>query len=233
MEELKKTKIFCIIPAFNEEKNIIKVVNDVLPLVDEVVVVDDASTDQTSALLEKLQAENQIGKLTILKHTINRHQGASLQTGNEYAISKGAEIIVHFDADGQFLASEIKDLTEPIEKGEADVVLGSRFLEKKSQIPHFKKYIIFPLARLVNRILMGVNLSDPQSGFRALSRSSAEKITIKQDRSAHCSEILSKIFEYNLRVREVPITVIYEDFGQRFSGGIRIIKDLLLGKIID
>jgi glycosyltransferase involved in cell wall biosynthesis len=222
-------KIFCIIPSYNEEKNIAKVIEEVAPLVDKLVVVDDASTDSTVKILDNIKISN----LAILKHTVNRGQGAALQTGADYAIENGADIIVHFDADGQFLAAEMKDLIEPIKNGSADVVLGSRFLTKKSNLPWTKKTMIFPLARFVNKVLLGVNLTDPQSGFRAMTREAAKKISIKQDRMAHCSEILHQIFKYKLKAQEVPITVIYHDFGQRFSGGIKIFRDILLSKLID
>ncbi|PIR13221.1 hypothetical protein COV49_02910 [Candidatus Falkowbacteria bacterium CG11_big_fil_rev_8_21_14_0_20_39_10] len=218
-------KIFCIIPAYNEEKTIIEVINKVKPHVNEIVVVDDASVDNTYQIVKELSS------LVILKHLTNRGQGAALQTGNDYALMNGADIIVHFDADGQFVAEEIKDIIKPIVENQADIVFGSRFLEKKSQIPWVKLNIIIPLARLANQLFLGVNLTDPQSGFRAMNRRAAKTIKINHDRMAHCSEIIHKAFKNNLRVKEIPITVIYRNFGQRFSGGLKIIKDLMLGKL--
>ncbi len=222
----KKKKIFCIIPAFNEEKNISKVIEEVQKMVDTVVVVDDCSTDQTL----KIAKEKNV---VVLHHIINRGQGAALQTGNEYAKKNNADIIVHFDADGQFIAEEIKDIINPILKKEAEVVFGSRFLEKKSNIPFLKKKIIFPIAKIINKYLAGVNLTDPQSGFRAMSKKAANHITINQDKMAHCSEIMFKTFQNKIPAKEVAITVIYNNFGQRFSGGVKIFKDLLLGKLIE
>ncbi len=221
----QKPKIFCIIPAFNEQKNIAKVLAQVKPIVDEVVVVDDGSTDKTA------QIANQAG-VVVLRHLFNRGQGAALQTGNQYALSKGADIIVHFDADGQFLAQEIKDVVRPIKAGEAQIVFGSRFLEKKSDIPKFKKYILLPIARLVNYLLLGVRFSDPQSGFRAFSRQAAQKIKIENDGMAHCSEILAQALKSGYKIKEVPITVIYHHFGQRLGGGVRIVKDLILARLL-
>lgn len=226
-------KIFCIIPAYNEAKNIAKVINDVKKYCNEVVVIDDCSSDDTSVLAKKAGA-------TVLRHPINRGQGAALQTGNEYALNKGAEILIHFDADGQFLAEDIPACLKLIISNEADVVLGSRFLGKESNMPNSKRFLIMPLARLVNKILFGSNLSDPQNGFRVLSRQAAQMIKINNDGSAHCNEILHKIFRYQLRVREVPVTVIYNEFGQSFFGGkgrgkgaFRILKDLFLSFLID
>jgi len=225
LEETAKSKIFCVIPAYNEERTIVKVIDEVKPYVDQVVVVDDASTDDTYALAQKQE-------VNVLHHIINRDQGAALQTGNEYALNNGADVIVHFDADGQFNAGEIKSIIAPIINNEADVVFGSRFLDIKSKIPFFKKNIIFPIARAVNKFFLGIRMTDPQSGFRAMKREVAKNLEIKQDGKAHCSEILHKVFKNKYRVKEVPITVLYHDFGQKFSGGIKIVIDLLFCKLI-
>jgi polyprenyl-phospho-N-acetylgalactosaminyl synthase len=226
-------KIFCIIPAFNEEKNIAKTINDARKYVSEIVVVDDCSTDRTLAIA---RGEN----VTVLHHLINRGQGAALQTGNDYALLCNADIVVHFDADGQFLTSEINDIVAPIVNDGYDIVFGSRFLEKKSNMPFFKKYFIMRAGRLVNKIFFGLNLTDPQNGFRAMNRKALCKIKIDYDGSAHCSEILAKTVENGLKLKEVAVTVRYSDFGQGFfsgkgrgMGGIRIVKDLIMGKLIN
>ncbi|MCU0679919.1 MAG: glycosyltransferase family 2 protein [Planctomycetes bacterium] len=218
-------KIICVIPAWNEAKTISLVVKKVLPFVQEVVVVDDGSKDETSQLAKQAGA-------TVLRHLINQGQGAALQTGNEYALTQKADVIIHFDADNQFNAEEIPIVIKPIIEQKADMVFGSRFLEKKSKLPFIKEHLLMPLARLVNKLLFGIRLSDPQNGFRAYSRLAAQKIIIKQREFAHCTEIIHLAFASKLRISEVPITVTYHRFGQNFSGGLRIIKDLILGKII-
>lgn len=224
--------IFCIIPAFNEEKKIIKVITEVLNFVDRVIIIDDASRDNTLQILEKNLKNNK--KVIILKHLINRGQGAALATGNQYALKNNADIIVHFDADGQFLAEDIKEIIQPIQAKKADIVFGSRFLSKTSKIPALKKFLILPLAKIINKLaIKNYNLTDPQSGFRAMNKNAAEKIKITQNRMAHCSEIISQSFKLNLKIKEVPIAVIYHEFGQKFSGGLKIIKDLFLGKLLE
>ena len=217
-------KTFCVIPAYNEEKTIVEVITRVKPLVDCVVVVDDCSSDKTYSLAKAQRVD-------VLRHIVNRGQGAALATGNEYALQQGADAVVHFDADGQFLSGEIQDIISPIIKEEYDVVFGSRFLEKKSKIPWMKKNIIMPIARRINLIFFNIKLTDPQCGFRALSKYALKKIKIKQDGMAHCSEIMIKAFGNNLKIKEVPVTIIYHNFGQKFFGGIRILKDLFLEKI--
>ncbi len=218
-------KVVCVIPAWNEAKNIAKVVAGAKSYVDEVVVVDDCSQDETSALAEAAGAK-------ILRHPINRGQGAALQTGNDYALKNGADIIVHFDADDQFSASEIPDMVKPIKDEGVDIVFGSRFLGKKTNFPFTKKYIIYPLAQIFTRFFLGIKLSDPQNGFRAMNRRAAETIRIFNREMAHNSEIQIKAFKNQLKIAEVPITVVYHKFGQRLSGGFKVMKDLLIHKII-
>ncbi len=220
-------KIFCIIPAYNEEKNIKKTLLNALDYSDFFVVVDDCSQDGT--ISEVLSIKNE--KIKLIKHPINLGQGAALQTGNEYALKNGADIIVHFDADGQFLSEDIPRVVEDIKNNNADIVFGSRFLEIKSEIPAFKKNIIMPIAKIFNFVFFGIKTSDPQSGFRAMKKNIAEIIKIENNRMAHCTEILAKAHKKKLIIKEVPITVLYEEFGQKFSGGIKIIKDLFFKKI--
>ncbi|MBT4209719.1 MAG: glycosyltransferase family 2 protein [Candidatus Komeilibacteria bacterium] len=217
--------IFVVIPAYNEEERIRQVLDDLSLLPYKIVVVDDASVDKTSEIVATYP------NVVLLRHRLNRDQGAALQTGNQYALARGADLIVHFDADGQFLSKEIEEVIQPILEGNYDIVFGSRFLEKKSDIPAFKKKIIFPLAKLVNRVFLGIKTSDPQSGFRAMTREVAERIQIEQDGKAHCSEIMAKAFEYKLKIKEVPITVIYHEFGQSMGHGFKILKDILFSKI--
>ncbi len=216
-------KVICVIPAWNEEKYIAGVIAKVKPLVETIVVVDDYSRDRTSELAK-------IAGAFVLRHPINRGQGAALQTGSDYALKLGADIIVHFDADGQFAAEEIPEVVAPLLAGEADVVFGSRFLGRKANLPAAKKYLIMPLGKIFNRCL-GIHTSDPQSGFRAYTREVAQSFRIENNEFAHCSEILIKLSHSHWRIKEVPITVTYHRYGQNFSTGIRILKDLFIQAI--
>lgn len=222
---LENPKISIIIPTWNEEKNIANVLSSLIEKHENIIIVDDGSSDKTVEIAKQFP-------VTILSHIINRGQGASLQTGNEYAISRGADIIVHFDGDGQFLIKEIDDLINPIINENYDIVFGSRFMEKESKIPWFKKNVLFKMGKIINRIFFNIKTTDPQSGFRAMTRNTAEKIKIEHDQMAHCSEILHKSFKYKLKIKEVPMTVIYNEFGQNLSGGVTIIKDLIIKKIL-
>jgi len=197
-------------------------------LVDAVVVVDDGSSDRTADFAARAGA-------ILLKHIINRGQGAALRTGTEYSLNNGADIIVHFDADGQFLSQDIEKIVAPIKDGAAQVVFGSRFLNSghSAAMPFFKKYFIMPLAKAANKLFFNINLTDPQSGFRAMSAEAARKISWRQDRMAHCSEIMFEVKNNNFKVKEIPIRVIYHNFGQSFFGGLKILKDLFIAMLVN
>jgi glycosyltransferase involved in cell wall biosynthesis len=167
----------------------------------------------------------------VLKHAVNRGQGAALQTGNEFAIKKGAQAVVHFDADGQFNPADILPALQMMREGNVDVVLGSRFLDTRSRIPWTKKYILLPISRLINRFLTGLYLTDVHNGFRILSRRALEKINISQDRMAHNSDIVKQIKEKGLVYIEHPVEVVYHEYGQGLSGGVQILQDIAKAKI--
>lgn len=193
-------------------------------VVDEIIVVNDCSTDGTTEIINSLP-------VIALHHAINRGQGAALKTGTEYALQNGADLIIHFDGDGQFQSQDIPAMLKPLQSDQADVVFGSRFLNQSTKLPRLKRYVIMPLARIINRLFFNIKLTDPQSGFRAMNRKAALLIQWQQDRMAHCNEILINAHSHPLRIVEVPITVIYEHFGQRFSGGIKILRDLFFARL--
>ena len=212
-----------IIPCFNEQETIAQVINGVKDF-GRVAVVDDGSTDQS---FERAQATG----VKVLRHLINRGQGAALETGDRWALENGAETVVHFDSDGQHQAEEIPKLIEPIIKGEAEIVFGSRFLNKNHKMPWLKKWLILKPAVKFQNLLLGTNLSDTHNGFRAASRRALEKIKITQDGMAHASEIVEQAVKANLKYVEVPVKIVYNDFGQGFGSGLKILRDLILGKV--
>ncbi len=229
MDSSKALKIICVIPAWNEaptlsDSALPAVVAGLRGRVDAIVLVDDGSSDHTRHLGLSLPVH-------LLSHAINRGQGAALRTGTVHALAEGADIIVHFDADGQFRGEDIERVIAPLVRGEADVVFGSRFLDQTTRMPAFKRYVIMPLARFVSRLFFRVKLTDPQSGFRAFTREVGENLHWQQDEMAHTTEILIKTHRGRWRIAEVPITVIYDEFGQRLSGGFKILRDLFLAKL--
>lgn len=219
--------MFVVVPAYNEEKNIGRVVRGLFERGHQnVVVVDDGSSDHT--VLEAKTA----GALVLL-HEINRGQGAALQTGDEYVLTRGADVVVHFDADGQFNPSDIDGAVALLRAENFDIVLGSRFLDGRSQIPWFKAKIIFPISRWINFVFTGVKLTDVHNGFRVLNRSALEKINITHNGMAHNSEIVAQIKKFNLKFKEYPVQVTYSEMGQGIKGGFKIIWDLLSGSYLN
>jgi len=216
-------KTFVVIPCWNDAKNITPVIESVKKY-GQVVVIDDGSDDDSSLVAGKAGA-------IVLKHFINRGQGAALETGNTYALENGAELVIHFDADGQHQAEEIPRLIAPILEGKVDVVMGSRFIgDTKQNVPWVKKWFILKPAIFFHNLLLGVKLTDAHNGFRALNRQALSMIHLKQDRYSHASEIVAEIAKSGLKYQEVPVTVIYKRFGQGFKGGLEILKDLFFGK---
>jgi len=209
-------KLFIVIAAYNESKKIGSVLNDLKKKYKNLVVVDDGSEDNTYEIAKKK-------KVYVLKHAVNRGQGAALKTGIDFALKKKADLIVTFDADGQFLVKEIKDIIEPIKKNKADVVLGSRFLGKAVNIPFLKK-IVLKLGIFVVYVLYGIKITDSQSGFRAMSKKAAEKIKITSDRMEHAGDFFWEIMRNKLKYKEIPITVIYDKYslkkGQKWTRSV-------------
>jgi polyprenyl-phospho-N-acetylgalactosaminyl synthase len=200
--------IWIVVPAYNEEKALEKTIKSLKSQgYNAIVVVDDCSKDHTYDIAKKTGVD-------VLRHIINRGQGAALQTGITYALSQGADIIVTFDADGQHDAKEIILLIDPIEKGKVDAVLGSRFLNSKTKISYLRK-LILKTAVIFHYILYGIKLTDAHNGFRAFSRKAASKIKITYDRMEHASEIISEIDRKNISYMEVPVTIKYTAYSLR------------------
>src|SRR3989338_9600596 len=172
-------KIVAVIPAYNEAAIIEEVVRGVKPYVDAIVTVDDGSTDTTSLFASRSGA-------IVVRHLINRGQGAALETGMRLALSIGADIVVHFDADGQHDPRDIPAMIAPVLKGQAAVTLGSRFLGQSLKMP-FSRRLILRLGILFTRFFSGLKLSDVHNGLRAFSRAAAEEIRLTHDGMAHAS----------------------------------------------
>jgi len=218
-------KTFIVIPAYNEEKRIGQVIQDLLGSgYENIVVVNDASSDKTDVIVKNCAVD-------CIDHIVNLGQGASLRTGTQYAVDQGADVVVHFDSDGQHQVKDIEKFTEKISDG-YDVVIGSRYLGSQENIPFSKKYFIHKPGVWVNWILTGLKLTDAHNGFRAMNRNSAQKIRITQDRMAHASEIPAEIKFHDLKHAEVPVDIIYHEYGQNLRGGITVVVDFVKQKLI-
>ncbi|MGC9069381.1 MAG: glycosyltransferase family 2 protein [Thermoprotei archaeon] len=192
------TDIIAILPAFNEEETIAKVILKTQKYVDKVIVVDDGSSDMTAAISEKLGA-------LVVRHNENLGKGAAIKTGFEVAKSLNCNIVVTLDADGQHDPDDIPHIIEPLLKDEADIVIGSR---NKSSIPFHRK-LGNKLLNSITNIASGTTISDTQSGFRAYSRKALEILEIKDHGIGIESQLIIDAMEKKLRIKEVPINVKY------------------------
>jgi glycosyltransferase involved in cell wall biosynthesis len=220
--------VWIIIPAFNEAGRLGITLTSLAEFAPQIVVIDDGSTDATAA--EALRHP-----VWLLKHSLNRGQGAALQTGIDFALKHGAGIIVTFDADGQHSVSDVAALVEPVEKGTADVALGSRFLGSTVGLPEGRR-LILKLGILFTRIFSRIRVTDTHNGLRALSRRAAGCISITHDRMAHASEILDQIQAHGLRYQEIPVTIHYTAGtlakGQSSWNALKMAGQLILGRLM-
>lgn len=206
-----------VVPAYNEGRSIARVVSDLVSAHWPVVVVDDGSVDDTSDVAASAGA-------TVLRHVVNRGQGAALQTGIDYAVRSGAQFVVTFDADGQHSVGDIPQLIAAL--ADADVALGSRFLGTTVGASSTRRGLLRAAVRVSNW-LSGMQLTDAHCGLRAFRASVIEELRITQDRMAHASQLLRNMRKHRLRVKEVPVTVHYTEYSrQKGQSGIQAVKIL-------
>jgi len=221
--------VIAVMPAFEEAPRVKDAVVACRNFVNRVIVVDDGSRDETSLRAKEAGA-------IVLRHRVNRGQGAALRTGTRAALKLGADVVVHIDADGQHDPCFIPATIAPIVAGTHDVVFGSRFLGVKVEgMPWSRRFLAFGI-RQFNTYALGIpyQVTDTQTGFRALSKSAAQGITFRQDEMAHCSEIL-RIVTRGWRWKEVPVRIRYTDDalakGQKASNALRIVWQLFIGSL--
>jgi glycosyltransferase involved in cell wall biosynthesis len=200
-------KLIIIIPAFNEEKTIARVIQEIprnIEGIDElkVLVIDDGSTDDTVK-----EAKN-AGAL-VVSHTKNEGLGIAFSTGLKEALKQGADIMVNIDADGQFDAKDIPKLVRPILEKRAEMVAGSRFEDKTSisQIPLIKRWGNKAFTSLIN-ILTRQHFTDTQCGFRAYSREAILRLNLF-GRFTYTQEVFLDLVNKGLKIEQVPIKVKY------------------------
>lgn len=215
-----------VIAAWNEGSIIGDVVAAIRAATDRVVVVDDCSRDATA------DAACRAGAI-VLRHVLNRGQGAALQTGIDYALAHGARFVVTMDADGQHSPEDLPALLAPLVSGQADVALGSRFLDARNTIPPVRR-LMLRCAVLFTRMTARIRVTDTHNGFRAFTREAAARIHITLDRMAHASELLDQIHDARLRYVEVPVRVHYTPYSQRkgqsSAHAVRVAFDYFIGR---
>ena len=220
--------VFIIIPAYNENAVIRSVLEKLLPCKYTIVVVDDGSAQNLFPLINDMPVYS-------ICHQVNLGQGAALQTGIEFALSKQALYIATFDADGQHHPGDIENLLEPLTDNRADVVFGSRFMEGSVHNMPVKRKLLLQTARYINYFFTGLLLTDAHNGLRAMNRKAALQIRIEENSMAHATEILAQVKKNKLHYTEIPVNIMYTGYskakGQTVWSGFRIFFDILLNKI--
>ena len=214
-------RIVAVIPAYNEGRFIGSVVLLAQKYAHVVVVVDDGSTDETAGIAEAAGA-------IVIRHERNQGKGVALNTGFRKARELDPDVVITLDADGQHIPDEMTVVAEPVLGGQADITVGSRYLEKRSRVPlhriwghQFFNYVTGRAA--------GVALTDSQSGFRAFSPLAIGSIWFRESGFSVEAEMQFQAHEHQLRVREVPITVLYHEKPKRsvIAQGLVVLNGVL------
>jgi glycosyltransferase involved in cell wall biosynthesis len=222
-------KVAVVVPFFNESKAIFTVIENLKRYqVFHLIFVDDGSEDDS---FDKIVKTTNV----CIKHPFNLGQGAALQTGFDYALSKGYEYIATFDADGQHSADDLWEMYKIIStSNNIEVLLGSRFISGAFTNASLVRRVVLKLAVLFTRLTIGLSVTDSHNGLRIMRRDVVRSFNLKQNRMAHASEILFYIKRNKFLFKEYPVSIIYTSYsvkkGQSLFGFFDILKDLFLRK---
>ena len=194
--------ILAAIPAYNEEVAIGSVVLRAKKYADTVLVIDDGSSDATAKIAELAGA-------LVIRHELNMGKGIAIRDAFVKAREMNADILVLLDADGQHNPDEIPVLLAPIQAGAADMVIGSRFLDVKSEIPTYRRAGQQVLTYLTNSVSKS-KVTDSQSGFRAFSKKAIDTLPLEEKGIGIESYLQRSADDSGLRIVEVPITCRYD-----------------------
>ncbi len=236
-----RPKLSVVVPVYNERATIEELLDRVqaVALEKEIIVVDDGSTDGTREFLQDLvqSAEHKPALMTLPRtghqirthnirvffHDKNRGKGAALRRGFHEA---HGEFVLVQDADLEYDPDEYPKLLQPLERGRADVVYGSRFLGGRHRVLYFWHYVGNKLVTTLSNVLTNVNLSDVLTGYKVFKREVVQRIELKEDRFGFEPEVTAKVVHGGWRLYEVPISY----WGRTYAEGKKITwKDGLTG----
>lgn len=220
---MKNLSLFAVIPAHNESEHIDNVVKQAKKYVDQVIVVDDASKDNTSQIAKKAGA-------IVLNHIVNLGLGGTLKTGCDAAMLMGADLIVTLDGDGQHDPNEIPKLIEALNKNQADAVFGERPFNNKMP---FTKKLGNHFFHFYSKYLFGIKVRDTQTGFRLFTSAAYKKIRWAARDYAVASEMLIRAEKSGIKYVPQVIKTIYHDNhkGTTVLDGVKIANKMMRIKI--
>ncbi|WP_399521499.1 glycosyltransferase family 2 protein [uncultured Actinomyces sp.] len=213
-----------VVPLYNEAPVVREVITAARAVFPHVVVVDDGSTDASAA-------EAAAAGAVVVRHPINLGQGAALQTGITYVLERtDARYLVTFDADGQHSPTDAAAMVERAEAEDLAIVLGSRFLDGKTDVGWLKRLVLRTVAVVSSRT-SGMHLTDAHNGLRLIRRDAAQHLDLTQNRMAHASQIIRQLGATGLPWREQGVHIVYTDYsrakGQSLWNSVNILVDLL------
>ena len=215
--------VWIIVPAFNEAQVIGDVVADLRSAFAHVVVVDDGSRDATAEVALRAGAH-------VVCHPVNLGQGAAIQTGVEYARRQpGAELFATFDADGQHRVKDVLAMLERSSRGDADLIIGTRFTGPTIvRTPPLKRFIL-RTAALLSPSSRRLGLTDAHNGLRVFNRRVADHLDLTMSGMSHAGEFIKLADENHWRVTEQPVEILYTEYslskGQPLLNGVNIVFD--------
>jgi glycosyltransferase involved in cell wall biosynthesis len=215
----KQVKLSIVIPCYNEEKTLRKCVKRVIDIADEelaveIIVVDDCSTDQSYKVATQLEKEHE--DVVIIRHQKNLGKGAALRTGFKKV---SGDFVSIQDADLEYDPKDLKRLLAPLKNGEADVVLGSRFLSSGThRVLYYWHYVGNRILTILSNMFTDLNITDMETCYKVFRREIIQGIDIKEDRFGFEPEIVAKIAHMRLRVYEMGVSY----YGRTYEEGKKI-----------
>ena len=199
-----RERTYVILPAYNEATRIQPVIEEIAERGYKMVIVNDGSSDNTLEVIKDSQRKYP-ESIFIYSHIINRGVGMAMQTGFEAVLKYNPKFIVNMDSDGQHSAEDLENVLEPLVTGRAQAVIGVRPLKDMPLSRNFANSIM----NLLTRIFYRVNVSDSQTGFRAITAEALDKISINARGYLISSEFIREVNDNNIPFEEVPIKTIY------------------------
>ena len=197
-------KVLIIIPAYNEQENILSTVNKIKEYSEELdyIVINDGSTDNT----EKILIENNIKHIKLIN---NLGIGGAVQTGYKYAYENGFDIAIQFDGDGQHDINYVPNICEPILNGQADMVIGTRYLDKSSSKfqSTFMRRLGSSIISTFIKVFAGKKITDPTSGFRAVNKNVIEEFAKEYPKEYPEPESTVSLLVNGYKVEETPVSM--------------------------